>query len=561
MLFFLIYDANARSMFAFAPFGAPNISNETTKIWTKFRRCWIICVFPTLHTLPIMRKDYFLVLAMASALLLAGCAGSPLRSYDSELKETVGLVRTGALDQALTHLEKNNKPVFDSDAPAQKDGQPKEKTVLDSVNGKDILYYLEKGELLSLKKEYEKSRASWLMADEIVRSWEDEFRTNSTKLIGDVGSFLVSDRVRRYDGQDYEKVFLSAKLTMGHILMGNFDHARVEMKKTYEREKLIESYREKEYEALKEEQGKQTQVVKADLKDLSAKGYPLDELDAPEVRELKNGFQNAFAHYLAGYFFEVTGEYSLAEPGYRNALALQPNSRLIKSKVGNVGKNKPGPNETDVLFVVESGFAPAWKSVTIPLPIPVNGRVVATPLSFPVVKAEGKSFMPTSLKAGGKEVEVETLVNVDAMARRLLKDQLPGIMGRTVVRAVAKSAAQYQLQKNAGPVAGLLAGAASVVTEQADERAWRTLPERLAVARAILPRGTVPIEFQTGAGSYKTEITVGNRVTVIPVRLASGAVYVGQPQVEVYADAFPDEPVKPAKPAKVTKGGRTGKSK
>lgn len=508
-----------------------------------------------------MRKDYFLVLAMASALLLAGCAGSPLRSYDSELKETVGLVRTGALDQALTQLEKNNKPVFDSDAPAQKDGQPKEKTVLDSVNGKDILYYLEKGELLSLKKEYEKSRASWLMADEIVRSWEDEFRTNSTKLIGDVGSFLVSDRVRRYDGQDYEKVFLSAKLTMGHILMGNFDHARVEMKKTYEREKLIESYREKEYEALKEEQGKQTQVVKADLKDLSAKGYPLDELDAPEVRELKNGFQNAFAHYLAGYFFEVTGEYSLAEPGYRNALALQPNSRLIKSKVGNVGKNKAGPNETDVLFVVESGFAPAWKSVTIPLPIPVNGRVVATPLSFPVVKAEGKSFMPISLKAGGKEVEVETLVNVDAMARRLLKDQLPGIMGRTVVRAVAKSAAQYQLQKNAGPVAGLLAGAASVVTEQADERAWRTLPERLAVARAILPRGTVPIEFQTGAGSYKTEITVGNRVTVIPVRLASGAVYVGQPQVEVYADAFPDEPVKPAKPAKVTKGGRTGKSK
>lgn len=511
-----------------------------------------------------MRIDFPVVLALAATVLLSACSGNPLRSYDSELKETVVMVRTGALDQALSNLEKNNTSIFDSendDAAKAKDGQPKEKSVLDSVSGKDILYYLEKGELLSLKKDYEKSRDSWRMADEIVGTWEDEYRTNPTKLIGDIGSFLVSDRVRRYDGQDYEKVFLSTKLAMGHILLGNFDHARVEMKKTYEREKLIESFREKEYDAIKEEQDKQPQTAQADVKDLSSKGYPLDELDTPEVRDLKNGFQNAFAHYLAGYFFEVTGEYSLAEPGYRNALALQPNSRLIKSRIGNVGKNRAGPNETDVLFVVESGFAPAWKSVTIPLPIPVNGRLVATPLSFPIVKTEGKSFMPTSLKAGGKEVEVETLVNVDAMARRLLKDQLPGILGRTVVRAVAKSVAQYQLQKNAGPVAGLLAGIASVVTEQADERAWRTLPERLAVARAILPRGAVPIEFQTMAGTYKTEVTIGNRVTVIPIRLANGAVYVGQPQVEAYADLFPNEPVKPVKPSKVTKGNRTGKSR
>ena len=73
------------------------------------------------------------------------------------------------------------------------------------------------------------------------------------------------------------------------------------------------------------------------------------------------------------------------------------------------------------------------------------------------------------------------------------------------------------------------------------------VPERLAVARAILPRGTVPIEFQTGAGVYKTEVTVGNRVTVIPIRLANGAVYVGQPEVEAWASLFTDEPVKPAK--------------
>lgn len=483
-----------------------------------------------------------LPILLSGLLVLAGCAGNPLRSYDSEMRTTVALVQGGQLEQALQLLEKNNKPLFAADEARDKEGRAKEKTVLDSVSGRDILYYFEKGELLSLKTDYEGSRDSWLMADEIVRTWEDEYRTNPTKLLGDIGAFLVSDRVRRYDGQDYEKVFLSAKLALDHILLGNFDHARVEMKKTVEREKLIESFREKEYEKLQEEQ--KQKGVKTDTKDLSAHGYPLDELDVPEVRRLKNGYQNAFAHYLAGYFFEVTGEPSMAEPGYRNALALQPNSKLIKEKLGRTGSRRAGPGETDVLFVVESGFAPAWKSVTIPLPIPVNGRFVATPLSFPIVKSEGKGYMPNALRINGKDYPVETLVDVDAMARRQLRDQLPGIMGRTVVRAVAKSALQYQAQKKGGAVAGIITGIASVVTEQADERAWRTLPERLAVARAVLPRGSAALEFDTGNGLFRGEVMVGNRVTVIPIRLANGTVYVGQPRIEAWADAFADEPVK-----------------
>jgi hypothetical protein len=465
------------------------------------------------------------LLALAGAVLLVGCAGNPLRSYDNEMQNTLTLVRSGQVDQALSQLERNNASVFSSsgDAPEDKDGNPKDKTALDSVAGKDILYYFEKGELLNLKREHAKSRDSWLAADEIVRVWEDEYRANPTKVIGEIGAFLVSDRVRRYDGQDYEKVFLSTKLALDHIVLGNFDHARIEMKKTFEREKLIESFREKEYDKIEEERDKQG--ITTSTEDLSENGYPLDELDGPEVRALKNGFQNAFAHYLSGYFFEITGEYSLAAPGYRNALALQPGSKLIKAKVNAVGRNKPGAKEADVLFVVETGFAPAWKSVTVPLPVRLNQRWVATPLSFPIIKSTGASFVPANLKVGNKVLPVETLVNVDAMARRQLKDQLPGIVGRTMVRAVAKSALQYQAQKSGNAAVSLITSLASVTTEQADERAWRTLPERLSIARAVLPVGDLPIEFQTGAGLYKGTIRIDKKMTVIPIRLVDGRVY------------------------------------
>jgi len=462
--------------------------------------------------------------------ILAGCVANPTRQYDGELKETVTLVKNGAVKQALQQIEKNNQPgVITKD--------------------KDILYFLEKGELLTLDGDYPAGRESWLKADEFVREWEDSVKADSGKVIGDIGSFLVNDKTRRYDGQDYEKVMLSTNLTLSHVMQGNYDLARIEMKKTYEREKLIESFREKEYDKLQEDaKAKNTTVDVKQMKD-----YPMAELDTPEVNGLKNGFQNAFSHYLAGYFFEVTGEPSLAEPGYRNALKLAPNSRIVQTGLKDVGRHRPGPKESDVLFVIESGFAPSWKSVTIPIPIPRHSGFMVTPLSFPLIKSDNKGFVPSSVSVAGKQLPVETLTNIDAMARRQLKDQMPGILLRTVIRAVVKSAAQDQAYK-AGAVVGVLTNVATVASEQADDRSWRTLPERISVARATLPQGTQTIEFQTRAGIYKKEVNIDNRFSIIPIRITDGTVYVGQPSIlgAGLPDVQADTEIQP-KPAPVKK--------
>ena len=459
-----------------------------------------------------------------AVLLLAGCAANPLRQYDSDLQETVKLVRQGSVKQAVAHLEQNNEPgVITKD--------------------KDILYYLEKGELLTLDNDHPGAKDAWLKADEVVREWEDSFKTDPNKLFGDIGSYLVNDKTRRYEGQDYEKVMLSTNLTLSHIMQGNYDHARVEMKKTYEREKLIESFREQEYDKLQDE-GKKQEIT-ASVKDM--KGYPMAELDAPEVTDLKNGFQNAFAHYLAGYFFEVTGEPSLAEPGYRNALQLAPQSRVVQTGLREVGRRKPGPKESDVLFVIESGFAPSWQSITIPIPIPGSSRgLIMTPLSFPIIKSENKGFVPSTVNIGNRQIPVETLTNIDAMARRQLKDQMPGILLRTTIRAVLKSLAQDQANKG-GLVLGLVSNVAAVVSEQADDRSWRTLPERISVARATLPVGVQTLEIQTDNGILRKEVEIGNRFTIVPIRLSGGAAYVGQPNVpgSMAVVAEPEPVVKP----------------
>ncbi|MEI7430613.1 MAG: hypothetical protein WCL27_09165, partial [Betaproteobacteria bacterium] len=261
-------------------------------------------------------------------------------------------------------------------------------------------------------------------------------------------------------------------------------------------------------------------------------GYPMDELDTPEVRELKNGFQNAFAHYLAGYFFEVTDESSLAEPGYRNALQLAPGKAIIQKALEEIGTRRAVPGESDVLFVIETGFAPSIDSLNIPIPIPRQRGTIITQLSFPVVKPVGRVRVPPTLTIDGNPLPVETLTNTDTMARRLLKDQMPGIILRTVIRAGFKAVVQDQAEK-AHWIAGLIAKAVTVTTEQADDRSWRTLPEKISVVRASLPHGRHTIEFQTNAGTYRTDMEASGRFTIVPIRLTGAAVYVGQPNLPV----------------------------
>ena len=150
-----------------------------------------------------------------------------------------------------------------------------------------------------------------------------------------------------------------------------------------------------------------------------------------------------------------------------------------------------------------------------------------TPLSFPIIKSENKGFVPSTVNIGNRQIPVETLTNIDAMARRQLKDQMPGILLRTTIRAVLKSLAQDQANKG-GLVLGLVSNVAAVVSEQADDRSWRTLPERISVARATLPVGVQTLEIQTDNGILRKEVEIGNRFTIVPIRLSGGAAYVGK---------------------------------
>lgn len=444
---------------------------------------------------------------LLAAVQLSGC--SVFRSYDSELQETNQQLAAGNIDAALALLESNNK------------GEQK-----------DLLYYFEKGELLRSKGDLVGSQLAWLSADSVVLQWEDAVKLDTGKYLSQFGSYLVNDKVRRYEGYDYEKVMLSTQMALNLLAQNDFDGARTEIKKTHEREAVIAELRDKEY--LKREEDAERQGIKTEYKDLQ--GYPVASLDAPEVVSLKNSYQSAFSHYLSGFVYEALGEKGLAAPGYRKAAELRPNTPLLDQALLALDKNSAKPGESDVLVVVQSGLAPARDSIRVPLPLPIDNQLVIVPLSFPIIRDDTSTAPLSEIRLDDKTLALTSLNSTNAMSRRALRDDMPGIILRTSVRGISRGVAQHNLNKT-NPMAGLVLGLASAVVEGADTRTWRTLPDQTQVVRLRLAPGEHQLSLPTSLGGAQVKVKIDRPYQVVSLRVVGNRVFAGGPAVEVAPQA------------------------
>ena len=440
------------------------------------------------------------VLTLSAA--LTGCAS--MQSHDKLASDVQSAGRTGGIPAALAQLEASAKSEDDKTA---------------------LLYNLERGELLRMDRRYEDSTNAFLLADIKVKEWEETAKTNPSKLMGTVGAALISERLKVYEGQDYEKVWVTTRLALNRMALGDFENARVDIKRTHEREAIIAEFRSKETLAAEEEA--KSKGAAAGGKELN--GYPVETLNDPEELALKNGYQNALSHYLAGFMYEVLGESGLAAPGYRKAIELKPETGVLEEGLRGLDNRtsftwKRRQRMTDVLFVVEAGDAPARKPKAFTIPVPTGRGMVTASISYPVIEPS-KDPLLTTLSAAGTDLKLEKVVDVNVMARRALKDEMPGMVLRGVTRAIAKGVMQNELQKGGGLVGGLIGAVASAATEVADDRMWRMLPGRVYIARGYLPPGEHVVTVNGRA--LPDPVKIDGQYALVPLRLYENTVLMG----------------------------------
>ena len=437
---------------------------------------------------------------IALVLALSGCAVTV--SHDQRTADIAAASQKGGIPAAIAQLESTAK-------------SSEEKAAL--------LYNLERGELLQMNRQYAQSNEAFLLADVQVKVWEETTKTSPEKLLGMAGASLISERLKVYEGQDYEKVWLTTRLALNRVAVGDFENARVDIKRTHEREATIAEFRAKETGAAEEEA--KSKGVAATNKEVN--GYPVETLNDPEVLALKNGYQNALSHYLAGFLYEAMNEPGLAAPGYRKAIELKPETGILEEGLRGLDDrtsftHKRKQKMTDVLFVVEAGTAPARKPKGFTLPVPVGNRIRTVSVSYPVIEPSTDPLL-SDMTVSNKPFKLERVVDVNVMARRALKDEMPGMVVRGVVRAIAKGVLQDQLEKNGGLLGAIVGSVASAVTEQADDRMWRMLPGRVYVARGYLPPG----DHTVSINGRNFVVSVDGQYALVPLRFYESSVLTG----------------------------------
>lgn len=433
---------------------------------------------------------------------LTGCA--TMQSHDTLATEMQAAGRQGGIAASLAHLE--------STATSEEDKAA-------------LLYNMERGELLRMDRRYADSTSAFLLADVKVTEWEATSKANPQKLMGTLGASIISERLKAYEGQDYEKVWLSTRLALNRMAVGDFDNARVDIKRTHEREATIAEFRAQETAAAEEEA--KAKGASSDSKEIN--GYPVETLNDPEVLALKNGYQNALSHYLAGFLYEAMNEPGLAAPGYRKAIELKPQTGVLEEGLRGLDQRtsftwKRRQGMTDVLFIIEAGEAPARKPKAFTVPIPINRRLSTVSISYPIIEPSHDPLL-TRLSAAGSDFKLERVVDLNVMARRALKDEMPGMVLRGFTRAITKGALQNKLAEKGGLLGSLVGAVAAAATEKADDRMWRMLPGRVYVARGYLPPGEHRLSVE--GREITARIQISGQYALVPLRLHHNQMLVG----------------------------------
>lgn len=406
---------------------------------------------------------YVVFMPVVLAVSLSSCA-SVMR-----VQPQVGrLAASGRYGQALSLLERQ-QPVYGKN--------------------NQLLFLLEKGMILHRNGQYQDSAAVF---EDAQMRWEDLYTESLSKI---TASWVVNDYALPYRGEDFERVMMSVFQALNFAALGDFESALVEARD-----------------------------VDSKLEAINAQ-YPLGQ---------KNVYrEDAFARLLAGILYESAGSYAnwndafisyekayeVYIKDYREQYGLEPPRVLLENLctmarwMGGEAKERyqdvlsgqdclplQEKNKKGEVFIIQyHGTAPVKRAETVALPLP--GGYVSS-FSFPqYVEGSYEDGARLISVRGQKGDVVQANTELGEDISRIAVKNLADRKTRIMMKGVARSAGRYFVEKHIEDEIAerhgreisrwfpVLASFFNLAVEQADLRAWQSLPAEIRMARFILDPG------------------------------------------------------------------------
>ncbi|MFV2055941.1 MAG: COG3014 family protein, partial [Thiohalomonadales bacterium] len=374
----------------------------------------------------------------------------------------------------------------------------REQLAKDTDGADKILYLMEKGRTEQISNNTKSSIQDYSLAMEVIEANEEKARITLSGAGAQAASLMTNDNAIPYEGESYEQIFLHNFQAMNYLFAKNIDAAAVEVRRANEKQTIALREHEDEVDKEKEKEKENLEKNKDFMSNFSA-------LDAT-AGKVKNSFQNAYTFYVSGVIYELLDEPNDAYIDYKKALEIFSDNIYLQQDVMRLAKQlsmkddlsrfskqfkvePPLINQGDGELVIffEQGFAPPMLEIRLPIITSAGLQKVAFPTYGPnwiitppliITDTSGPQLLGNSMP----------IVNVQALATKALKERLPGIMIRQILRIVAKKEMVKAASKQSTGFADFLQ-VVNFVTEKADLRSWLTLPNDAQIFRTRLKAG------------------------------------------------------------------------
>ncbi len=370
-----------------------------------------------------------------------------------------------------------------------------------------LLHLLELGTCYQCAGDFATSNARLLSAVAVARGYDERARVSLRDAASFLAALTVNDNMLPYRGEPYERVLLHTTLAMNYLLLRDPENARVEILQGYQVQKEMREQNDEAIAKSKSEAAKRSW-------DTSRINSEIGKAYAGQMQTIQsagNVYQNAFMYYLSSIVYEMNGEISDAYIDAKTVHALNPNFLPVrrdllryskqlgaredydkwKSEFGEGTEESLPKGSGEVVLLFARGLAPVKEQIKILLPLPLEKRIDLVPIAFPRFVARHDPVATLRLGENCAVLGVtQPLMSVEATAERNLWEQAPAIAIRQLIRAAGKVVLQEQARKNYGPIGFILMIIATDLSEQADVRSWRNLPQDFQALRLSVPSGS-----------------------------------------------------------------------
>lgn len=404
--------------------------------------------------------------------------------------------------------------------------------------GRDkILYCMEQGRVAQIQGDWAASRAAYASAIAAIREMDERAVVSMRDLVGKGSSLILNDNSIPYIADGYERVMLHHGQSLNYLFTGDLEGAGVEVRVAAA----------EQAEALK----RRAREIDDAQKRARSEGVPMPgggnlgavyaKLDVAAGR-VKNSFQNAYTFYVSAVIREMVNDPGGAYIDYKKAAEIMPANPYVRSDVlrlaedlgmsdesarfraqwPNTFPNRLPAGQGELVVLFEDGFLPPRRELSLPIPLFHSGGWTA--IALPVYDGPWGAIHPVAVEApGGAAGETALVCDLNALSARALRERMPAILTRQVLRATAKAMApQLAHNRNDRDVLVLVMSLYSFISERADLRSWNTLPQDAQVMRmACAPGRQVLTLTHKGTGARavcEVEVRPGGRTFVQAVR-------------------------------------------